>query len=83
MGDLGQLERVNTVEYLGVIFDENFNWHAHIRTLVTKFSRAAGIISKLRHYVDVRVLLTVYYSLIYSHLSYAILYVGELRDCQT
>ena len=36
-----------------------------------RLSRANGMLSKLRHYVSLDILLSLYYSLFHSHLSYA------------
>ena len=42
------LERVKKYKYLGVIFDEKFNWKAHISDLTNRLSKVAGIFYKLR-----------------------------------
>ena len=63
------LERViKVIEYLGVTLDENFNWHSQVNKLTLKLSRSAGIISKLRHYIDMSSLIVVYYAIVYSYL---------------
>lgn len=59
------------VKYLGVIIDSNLNWSFHIKNLATKLSRSNGAISKLCHYVPLKILLSVYYSLFFSHTSYS------------
>ena len=66
------LEKVTSIKYLGVIFDVNFNWHDHITYVCTKISRSVGVLSKLRYYVNIKTLLKVYYSLVSSHLCYAL-----------
>ena len=67
------LERVYEMEYLGVIVDCKINWRSQINLLISKLSRSAGVLSKLRYYFDTPVLLSVYYAIVYSHLQYAIL----------
>ena len=42
------LEKVKKCKYLGVIFDEKFNWKAHISHLTNRLSKVAGIFYKLR-----------------------------------
>ena len=46
-----------------------------------KISRSVGIICKLRHCMDVSLLRTIYYSLVYSHLNYGIQVWGSA--CKT
>ena len=61
----------STVKYLGIILDEHMSWKSHLTSLAQKLSRANGILSKLRHVLPKQSLLTVYYALFQSHLSYA------------
>ena len=77
------LEEVSEVEYLGVIFDKHFTWKPYINMLKQKLSRASGVLSKLRHYVPVYTLQTVYYAIVYSHLKYAILCWGPIAKSIT
>jgi len=62
-----------TVKYLGLYLDDNLSWDYHIKELTSKLSRANGILSKLRHYVSIKSLIQIYYSLFYSHMSYGVL----------
>ena len=66
------LERVASTKYLGVIIDEKLNWSLHIKHIHRKLSRSSYILSKLRHYVNLDTLKTLYYSLIYPHITYCI-----------
>ena len=61
----------DTVKYLGVIFDSSLNWGPHIDSVCKKLSRANSMLSKIRYYVSRDVLLSLYYALFHSHLSYA------------
>ena len=64
------LEASKEVKYLGIYFDENLSWDTHIKYLCPKLSKANGIISKLRHFLPKQTLISVYYALFNSHLSY-------------
>ena len=64
------LERCSSYKYLGLHFDENLNWKTHVEYVCKKISKMCGIISKLRHCVDIETLKTVYYALGYSYLRY-------------
>ena len=66
------IQEVSTVKYLGVIFDSNFTWKNHVNELCLKLSKTVGIFSKLRYYVNVDILIMLYYSLIYPFLTYGI-----------
>jgi len=66
------LSRTACVKYLGVIIDDKLIWKPHITLVKKQVSKASGIICKLRHYLPFRSLKTVYYSIVYSHLRYAI-----------
>ena len=59
------------VKYLGIFVDEHISWNYHVKELSNKLSRANGIISKLRHYAPKSAVLSVYYALFYSHMTYA------------
>ena len=61
------------VKYLGVILDDKLNWYKHIQHLEIKLSAASGAIYKLRKYLPYPVFISVYCSLVYSHLQYAII----------
>ena len=75
MGNI-TLEKVRSIKYLGVIFDERFSWGNHVSYLCTKLSKSVGVLSKLRYYVNIDTLLKTYYSLVNSHLSYSLMSWG-------
>ena len=66
------LEKVKSIKYLGVIFDENFNWEDHVSYISSKISCSVGILSKLCYYTNIETLVSVYRSLVESHLTYAL-----------
>ena len=63
----------DNVQYLGVYIDNFVSWDFHIILLSNKLSRANGIISKLRHFTTKETLLSVYYAILYSHMTYGCL----------
>ena len=60
------------IKYLGVLIDSTLSWKHHILNISKKISRAIGIIYKLRPFLPLKVMRNVYYSLVYSHIIYAI-----------
>ena len=66
------IEQKTYVKYLGILFDEHLCWKQQINNISKKISRAIGIITQLRNFMELKLLKNIYYSLVYSHLSYGI-----------
>ena len=66
------IEQKDHVKYLGVLMDEHLNWKKQIANVTKKISRGIGILAKLRSYLDPKLLRNIYYSIVYSHLSYGV-----------
>ena len=58
------LAQVGSVRYLGVILDNKLDWNKHISYLTGKLSSSAGILSKLKHFIPLKSLVMVYYSIV-------------------
>ena len=52
--------------------DEHLNWKKQIANVTKKINRGIGILAKLRSYLDPKLLTTIYYCIVYSHLSYGV-----------
>ena len=70
--NINHFEQKDYIKYLGVYLDKNLNWDHHISCIHNKVAKNTGIIYLLRHYIGLKTLVSVYYSLIYPYLSYAI-----------
>ena len=70
------IQRTNYVKFLGVIMDEHLSWKFHTTELCKKLSKTAGIFFKVRHYVPLLTLITLFNSLFSSFLNYGILAWG-------
>ena len=68
------------VKYLGVLIDSRLTFQQHISSITKKVSRTISIMYKLRHFVNKKVLISIYYSLIYPFLIYAIPVWGVSND---
>ena len=79
--DSNLIECVTTFTYLGVIIDEKLNWNAHVKYLISKLSQANGAIYKLRKRVSRKTLISIYNSLVGSHLNYGVLIWGSAKEC--
>ena len=71
------LESKDHVKYLGVIIDQHLSWKHHINYIALKISRNIGIISRLRHFVPLKTLLSIYNSLISPYISYGLIAWGQ------
>ena len=70
------VEYVENFNFLGIIIDNKLNWKAQTDSIAKKLSKTIGIINKLKHYLPLYTLKTIYDSLINSSLNYGILCWG-------
>ena len=49
-----------SVKYLGILIDCHLNWKEHIQQHSKKISRGIGVLCKIRHYVNVKILVQLY-----------------------
>ena len=64
--------QVDSVRYLGVILSNKLDWNKHITYLPGILSSSAGILSKLKHFIPLKLLVVVYYGIVQSCLQYAV-----------
>ena len=72
-----KLRREYFIKYLGILIDSNLTWRNQINNIVKKVKRNVGILSKLRYYVGLHILIKLYYALIYPFLIYGIISWGN------
>ena len=75
-----ELEHKDHIKYLGVIIliiDQHLSWKHHIDYIALKISENIGIISRRRHFVPLKTLLTIYNSLISPYISYGLIAWGQ------
>ena len=75
-----KIERVESFNFLGVIFDKHMKWNCHVNNIALKLSRTIGIFYKLKHFLPSYILKMLYNSLILPHLSYGILAWGTSSE---
>ena len=72
------------IKYLGMLLDKSLSWKYHIAELRIKLSRATGILYKMKKSsCSKSVLMSLYYSLFHSHLSYGICLYGMADEKYT
>lgn len=64
------INRVESTKFLGVHLDEQLSWKQHIADISHKLAKNIGIISRIRHFLSKKILLSLYYSLIHPYLTY-------------
>ena len=64
------IDCVTTTKYLGVIIDNKLNWTCHILYIKNKISKTIGLFYKMRHYLEKKALINLYYSLVFPYLIY-------------
>ena len=71
------LTKVSTIKFLGVTLDENLTFNDHVKNVNTKISKSVGVMRRLHCQLPANVMVQLYYSLVYSHLTYALLAWGR------
>ena len=64
------VSRTNTYKCLGVEIDEKLSWEEHIETICNKASAGIGAIRRVKSYVPVDTLQTIYNALIQPYFDY-------------
>ena len=75
------LEKVNSIKFLGVILDSNLTWTNHVDDVHSKISKTIGIMNRLKFFVPKHVLLTLYNSLVLPYLNYSVVTWGGSSSC--
>ena len=70
------LERVQNCNFLGLVFNENMSWKPHIDLLANKLAKCAGVLNKLKRFLQIPILRTLYFSMVQSRFVYCILTWG-------
>ncbi len=76
-----KIERVNYTKFLGIYIDEKLKWDKHINKVRNHIASSLFILNKIKNFVPTKLLLTLYYSLIYPYLTYGITLWGAA--CKT
>ena len=71
------IHRKTTEKFLGVVVDEGLKFGGHVGMLCAKVSRSVGVLYRLRDYLPLKTLISLYYSFIYPYLIYCNLIWGS------
>ena len=70
------IEMVSSFNFLGIILDQSLSWKKHVSMVTNKISKTIGILYRLKDIFPENILLTIYQSLIASHMNYGLLVWG-------
>ena len=71
------LTKASTVKFLGVTLGENLIFNDHVNKVTSKISKSVGVMRRLQCQLPVNITVKLNYSLVYSHLTYALLAWGR------
>ena len=74
------LEKASNIKYLGIVIDHHLSWHDRIDYVCDKVSGSINIMTKVKRYLGKNCLISIYYSLVYSHLIYGCSLWGNNYD---
>ena len=66
-----RLYPTDSLKYLGIRTDESLKWKHHVSDIVIKLNRENALLFKIRNFVNVNTLKTIYYGIFDSHINYA------------
>ena len=75
------LEKSDHCKYLGMQIDENLKYNEHIELLCTKIAKLCSISYRIRNDLNLKSAKNVYFSCIYSILTYCICVYGGVLQC--
>ena len=64
-----RLYPTESFKYLGVKIDANLTWQHHVNDLTTKLNRANALLFKMRKYVSLKILRSIYFAIFDSYLT--------------
>jgi hypothetical protein len=70
------IEKVSVIKYLGLWIQDNLKFNKHITELNSTISKSNGLIYSLKQIFPLKILLSLYYSFVYSHINMHILSWG-------
>ena len=76
-----RLYPTESVKYLGVKIDTNLSWQYHVNDLSIKLNTANALLLKMRKYVSLKILRSIYFAIFDSYVSYCCLVWAQ--NCST
>ena len=80
MIDGGEIRRVKSVKYLGMIMDDKLTWEQNIEFICGEMVRNIGILKRIRKFIPQESLLLLNHTLIESYLRYCSIVSGQFSE---
>ena len=74
-----KVKNVSEFNFLGIMLDEFLTWTPHTKKVTSSVSRSLGVIKRVRSFLPIPVLKTLYSTLILPHLTYGLKLWGVNR----
>lgn len=71
------LVQVDCITFLGLHIDENVTWDMHVKYILSIISSGIFAIKRMKSISSVETLKSDYYALVYSHISYGIIFMVQ------
>ena len=68
-----EIVQTHGYKYVGIIIDNKLKWHNHITYICRKISKFSGLLHRIRRIATTKILIMLYYALVYPHLPYNII----------
>ena len=78
-----RLYATNSVKYFGIKTDDKLNWKQQISDIATKLNKTNAIFSKLRNFIDRKILKSIYHAIFEPHLWYSSLVSTHISNSKT
>ena len=75
------MQQTNSFKYLGIFIDKDLKFHAQIEHINTKLSRFCGITYRLKNKLNLKSARNIYFSFIYSTITYCLVIWGGVATC--
>ena len=71
------IEKTECANLLGIQIDDKLKWDVHINKIKSRLSSSLYAINKIKHFAPIKILATLYYSMVYPYLTYGITQWGS------
>lgn len=75
-----QIDKINSIKFLGLLIDTNLNWNLHVDHILKKVSSGLFALKKMSSLCSTDILKQIYYAYIHSHIKYGICLYGATSN---